>query len=124
MAKQFPMQQLSDFIPNPFRDVGDMCANLDIEQSKYGLGWRLTDYELGAIHGLPLSRGRICASDGISCVIITETGFYIGHHAWFVVEKQPSEQKVAIIAAKETKQSVSIKKQAILNELNSLLDLV
>ena len=120
MAKLLVMQQLSNNLENPFRDVGHMCQALDLNQSKYGLGWRLTEYKLGAIHGLPMSRGRICASDGISCVIITETGFYIGHHDWFQIEKRPWTMKVQ--SAKATKQSVSIKKLAIINELNALLD--
>lgn len=123
MAKQLPQAQLNNDINNPFRDTGHMCQILDLNQSKYGLGWRLVDYKLGAIHGLPQSRGRICASDGISCVIITESGFYIGHHAWFKVEKEPREHKIRIDTAKETSTKGSIKKAAILTELNALLDL-
>jgi len=119
MARSTTMS--SSFVPNPFRSISEMCAKLDLSNSKYALGWRLVEYKLGHIHGLPLSRGRICASDGISCIIITPNGFYIGHHAWFVIEKEEQDKDVLIVA-NPRKQKVG-KKEAILAELNDLLSI-
>lgn len=72
---------------NPFRSVGELCEQLGLPESSYALGWRLTDYDLGAIRGLPMSRGRVAATDGIMCIIVRERLHpYIGHYNWFEVE--------------------------------------
>lgn len=89
MAKQFkPLSIDDDLVVNPFRSVSEMCEQLGLPESKFALGWRLTDYDLGAIHGLPLSRGRLAATDGIMCIIIRERLHpYVGHVGWFEIER-------------------------------------
>ena len=79
---------LSDNL-NPHRSVAEFFALNAMPIPRDG-DWRLTDYDLGEINGLPRSRGRVVATNGIMCYIQQETGLYLGHFtAWIPDHKEP-----------------------------------
>lgn len=65
--------------------------------------WRLTKPLIGAIHGIPSSRGILRATNGILCIIEQPTRFFVGHREHFVtdhitrVTREPSTPKVEAI---------------------------
>lgn len=71
--------------PHPFATVSELFDAFNYQPTKKR-EWRLTDFDLGHINGLPASYGRLAATDGILCVIITGTGLFEGHIASFVHE--------------------------------------
>lgn len=85
------MQQLESNLPdnlNPHRSVAEFFADNSMPIPRGD--WRLTDYDLGEINGLPKSRGRVVATNGIMCYIQQETGLYCGHFtAWIPDHKEP-----------------------------------
>lgn len=53
------------------------------------VGWRLTDVLLGAIEGIPNSRGFLVATNGNLCYILrSDNSLFQGHMDWFKVDKQ------------------------------------
>lgn len=85
---------VKDTIENPFRSVSHLCEALRLPQSRLGLGWRLVDAAQGQIIALPLSRGRVVATDGVMCVIQTEDNrLYFGHWEWFEADRQAAVAK-------------------------------
>lgn len=73
---------------NPHRSVCEFFASNGMPLPKGD--WRLTDYDLGEINGLPRSRGRVVATNGIMCYIQQEHGLYCGHFtAWIPDRKEP-----------------------------------
>lgn len=73
---------LSNAWPNPWPDVFAFFAANGLPCPRGD--WRLTEYELGEINGLPKSRGRVVATNGIMCYIQTAPDcLYFGHFtAW------------------------------------------
>ena len=99
-----------------------MCEQLGLPESKFSLGWRLVDVRIGELNGLPTSRGRLVATDGMQCVILNDTTFFIGHIAWFNVDKEAEKEalgEVSVDAAKATKSTKSkpSKRQEMLSKL-------
>lgn len=73
---------------NPFPSVSHMCEALKIPESRFAQGWRLVSAVQGQITALPRSRGKVVATDGLMCLILTEDGgFYFGHYSWFMPDK-------------------------------------
>lgn len=84
---------MNNEVSNPFPSVSRLCETLSLPESKFALGWRLVDAELGQIIGVPRSRGRVVATDGMQCIVMTEDGgFFVGHYEWFVRDEQEEEQ--------------------------------
>lgn len=107
------MQQLNDIstLPdnlNPHRSVCEFFASNAMPLPRGD--WRLTDYDLGEINGLPLSRGRVVATNGIMCYIQQEHGLYCGHFtAWIPDRKEPVIRQGGrnrVSSGKETKINV------------------
>ena len=74
-------------ISNPFPSVSRLCETLGLPESKFALGWRWVNAEIGQITAIPKSRGKVVATDGMMCIIQTEDGgFYFGHWDWFEPE--------------------------------------
>lgn len=88
---QLTMQLLESNLPdnlNPHRSVAEFFAT-NLMSLPRG-DWRLTDYVLGEINGLPKSRGRVVATNGIMCYIQQEYGLYYGHYtSWTPDHKEP-----------------------------------
>lgn len=92
------------FAPHPFRNVSQMCETLGLAYSKFALGWRLTEYVLGSINGLPKSRGRIIATDGCMCLILQyPIKVYIGHFASFVPDEVLEEPEPIVKKSRKEK---------------------
>lgn len=72
---------------NPFDHIDSLCRLLNPPKSKYALGWRLVEAEVGQINGLPESHGLLVATDGMLCIImVNQTDCYIGHNEWWQSE--------------------------------------
>lgn len=84
---------MNNEITNPFPSVSALCEMLGLPESKFGLGWRLTDAVLGEINAIKKARGRVVATDGMMCVIVTEDNkFCFGHYSWFVPDEEENEE--------------------------------
>lgn len=119
MAKSLSTNIYSpSFKLNPFTSVSQMCERLGLPESKFCLGWRLVDVRIGELNGLPKSRGRLVATNGMQCIILTDDNFFIGHIAWFNQDKEAVEQqqdnKPTKVVASVTKPS---KRQELLSKL-------
>jgi len=53
-----------------------------------------------------MSRGRVVATDGMMCVIITDNGFFVGHYFWFSPEEKTDKERLP--AAKGTKKAKKV----------------
>lgn len=88
------LNKLDNAWPNPHRSVDDffMLNNLTHPRGD----WRLTEYELGMVVGLPKSYGRVVATNGIMCFIQTAPDvLYYGHFtAWQADESDKPISKV------------------------------
>lgn len=79
-------------------------AKHGLTQSKKLLGWRLASEQLGEIIGLPLSRGRLMATNGIDCLIETEIGtIYKGHVAFFIHDEVENEESTTTVKEPKTR---------------------
>ena len=82
---------MNDDIQNPFPSVSRLCETLGLPESKFALGWRLVNAAIGQVSGVPKSRGKVVATNGMMCIIQTEDGgFYFGHWNWF--ERDEAEE--------------------------------
>ena len=87
MKETIQTSELPDNL-NPHRSVAEFFAANSMPLPRGD--WRLTDYDLGEINGLPNSRGRVVATNGIMCYIQQEHGLYLGHFtAWIPDHKEP-----------------------------------
>lgn len=88
LLAQLREMQFRTFTPNPFRSIGEFAAHFDLALNRKSF-WRLTEYKLGHITGLPNSWGRIVATDGIMCYIFqgVEGKLYHGHVSSFVIDE-------------------------------------
>ena len=70
---------------SPYKSVSSFFAEHDIPRDrKTADSWRLTDYLLGEIQGVPGSRGRVAVTDGVMCYIVRENqSLFYGHFEWF-----------------------------------------
>jgi hypothetical protein len=67
--------------------MGDLYEKMGLTPKRKGY-WRLTDYLLGHVNGLPHFYGRLLATDGISCLILCADGeVREGHLEFFVPEE-------------------------------------
>lgn len=88
------------FAPHPFKSLAQMCLVLRVKlpQAKHCY-WRLCDYELGYVDGLPNSYGRSLATNGLHVLVLHpdtgKTGLY--HKEWFkpvdVLEESDGSRK-------------------------------
>jgi len=54
--------------------------------------WRLAEPKLGEIVGVPNSRGKLIATNGIECFIVREDdSLFRGHLDWFKADKQEKQ---------------------------------
>lgn len=79
--------------PPPFASLAAFLAAYSLPGKRYG-DWRLSDYVLGHINGLPASRGRMVATNGIMCFIIREDRtLYEGHVQHWVHENNVEDNE-------------------------------
>lgn len=82
------------YFPNPFASISELWQRLGTTPPSW-LIWRLTNYKLGMVNGIPNSRGRLVATDGVMCVILQDNidknedvNYFLGHiSAWVDEEK-------------------------------------
>jgi len=86
---------LANSWPNPYKDVYHFFAANQMPCPRGD--WRLTEYELGEINGLPKSRGRVVCTNGIMCYIqIAPDVLYYGHiTAWIPDENLIEASEIA-----------------------------
>lgn len=94
--------------PNPYRDVWHFFKENHLPSFKGD--WRLTEYELGHINGLPKSYGRVVATNGIMCYIqIAPDVLYYGHFtAWIPDEIESTKVTSPKVSKKPTTKSTQL----------------
>lgn len=100
--------------PQPFSSLAAFLAAYNLPGKRYGQ-WRLTDYVLGHVNGLPASRGRMVATNGIMCFIIREDRtLYEGHVQHWVHENNVEDRERSDTPLSQRKQSAL---EALMREL-------
>lgn len=86
---------LANSWPNPYRDVWHFFKENRLPSERGD--WRLTEYELGEVNGLPKSRGRVVATNGLMCyIVIAPDVLYYGHYtAWIPDQIEKDEVKLS-----------------------------
>ncbi len=77
---------------NPYGTLSRLCESIKRPYPKNG-HWRLAEYRLCHVNALPNSHGRLVATDGILCWIITERGLFEGHFAHLVYEDESEPRR-------------------------------
>lgn len=96
------IEQLTNEVPNPYMDVWHFFKSNHLPSERGD--WRLTDYVLGEINGLPKSRGRVVATNGLMCYIqIAPDVLYYGHFTAWVPDEIESDRVPTLRIPKQAK---------------------